>query len=75
MNESSNLSEITEYTLDDWYNYLGAPFEMDISYVYVLTPISVLSSGFNFLTFIVILNKDFNLSVIYSYLRHRIHSA
>lgn len=69
MNESSNISEITEYTLDDWYNYFGVPFEMDITYVYVLTPISLLSSGFNLLTFIVLLNKDFNLSVIYSYLR------
>ena len=68
MNDS-NDTEVTEYTLDEWYDYFGVTFEMDIAYVYALTPTSLASFGFNCLTFAILLDKKFNLSIIYSYLR------
>lgn len=69
MNDSLNQTQTSELTLNEWYDFFGFTFEMDITYIYVITPISVLASFFNLLTFIVLLNKEFNLSVIYSYLR------
>ena len=69
MNDYSYLTEVFKNDLDKWFDYFGLTFEMDITYVYVLIPISVISSCLNFLTFIVLSNKEFNLSVFYSYLR------
>jgi hypothetical protein len=68
MNNTPNETHL-EYTLDEWYDYFGVTFEMDVTYVYVLTPMSLASIVLNMLTFIVLLNKKFNLSVIFSYFR------
>ena len=69
MINNTNKTDENAYSLDDWYEMFGVTFEMDIGYVYVLVPISLCSFGLNLLAFIVLLNKKFNLSVVYSYFR------
>lgn len=69
MNSSSNQTEESAYSLDEWFTQYGVSFGMDIVYVYIITPISLISFLLNSLTFSVLLNNKFNLSVVYSYFR------
>ena len=68
MNNTNDTDEVS-YSLDDWYKIYGVTFGMDIGYVYVLVPVSLIAFGLNILTFIILLNKKFNLSIVYSYFR------
>lgn len=69
MNNTTNSSELLNFTLDYWFSYFGVTFELDVLYMYILTIFSLLSIFLNSLVFKVILKIKFNLSIIYSYFR------
>ena len=65
MNSTSNKYE----TVDYWYTYFGFPLYLEILYVYVLTPLSVISFALNTLSLLVLRKPKFLASKFFGYLK------
>ena len=64
-----NTTENKHFSLDFWLNAFGSVLEVDILYVYLLTPLALVSFCFNLTSFVVLLKSSFSISSFYKYMR------
>ena len=64
-----NSTENENFSLDCWLKAFGSVLEVDILYVYLLTPLALLSFCFNLTSFLVLLKSSFSISSFYKYMR------
>ena len=65
MNSTNN----TIKSLDSWLKAYGYPFYLEILYIFILTPLSVLTFASNLVTYMVLRKKQFMTSEFFRYLR------
>ena len=65
---STNQTEIE--SLNYWFNYYGATVSIDIMYMYLLTPISIIAFLLNSITYYILSSmRQFSQSILYIYLK------
>ena len=64
-----NSTNFTFKSLDSWLKAYGYPFYLEILYIFILTPLSVLTFTSNLVTYLVLRKKQFMNSEFFRYLR------
>ena len=64
-----NSSNLTLQPLDYWLRFYGFPNYLEILYIYIQTPFSVLAFALNLITFFILQKNIFSVSRFFKYMR------